>query len=362
MTGHPLKNGKTIISTQPIFQDTAIVTEGVPALVSAEDEDAALLEHQVRVVGLGDHGGRLDAVLTSLLESFSRSYVQQRIAGGDVQCNQRLVTKTSAKVAAGDVLEIVLRETAQGQAFKPQDIALEVVFEDDYLLVVNKPVGLVVHPAPGNWQSTLMNGLLHRYPLAVQLPRAGIVHRLDKDTSGLMVVAKTRAAMDALVQMIAARDLHREYLALTDRPWSGPLLRQVNSPIGRDPHNRVRMAVVDMGRDPGKQAKTDLLCQDSKPQGALVHCILHTGRTHQIRVHMASVGLPLLGDLLYGGAAKYGLHRQGLHAFRLSFEHPFTHKILAFAMDAPDDFRGAAREMGLRYNLPAPQDGAADNN
>ena len=319
--------------------------------------------HELQLVHVPNesHGQRLDLTLTQLLGSFSRSYVQQRIEAGDVRLGERLLTKASAKVAAGDLLQVALRETLQSQAFKPQDLPITVVYEDEHLLVLDKPAGLVVHPAPGNWQGTLLNALLFRDPGALNLPRAGIVHRLDKDTSGLMVVAKNRLTMDALVKMIAAREMHRQYLALSARPWTGPVLRQINSPIGRDPYNRIRMAVVDMGRHAGKQARTDLECLASSELGCVVQCTLHTGRTHQIRVHMASLSHPLLGDSIYGGTAGYGMDRQALHAFRLAFDHPIISRSFVFESHVPADFAQASQKMGLRYNAKAPRDGAMAN-
>jgi 23S rRNA pseudouridine1911/1915/1917 synthase len=192
------------------------------------------------------HGSRLDRALAGIVPEFSRNYLQQLIEAGVVRLGGLVVTKTSTKVKAGDELTIELRPTPQSQAFKPEAMALEIVFEDPYLLVINKPAGLVVHPAPGNWSGTLLNGLLAYDPQASFLPRAGIVHRLDKDTSGLMVVARQRKVMDQLVDLIAARNVHREYIALAHGAWQGARTRQVDAAIGRDPRNRLRMAVVDL--------------------------------------------------------------------------------------------------------------------
>jgi 23S rRNA pseudouridine1911/1915/1917 synthase len=227
---------------------------------------------------------------------------------------------------------------------------LDVVFEDKHLLVINKRAGLVVHPAPGNWSGTLLNGLLARDPGAGLLPRAGIVHRLDKDTSGLMVVARTRQTMDALVQMIAARQVSRQYLALGHRRWEGPEIRQVEAPVGRDPRNRLRMAVVDLTRNAGKSASTGIRLLQNCDRGCFVECTLQTGRTHQIRVHMASLGHPLVADVLYGGTQDAGLTRQALHAFRLAFSHPVTEQPLAFLAPLPDDMRVALQAWSLSYN------------
>jgi len=256
-------------------------------------------------------------------------------------------------VRAGASLAIELRATPQSQAFRPEAMDLRVVHEDEHLLVVDKPAGLVVHPAPGNWSGTLLNGLLARDAAAASLPRAGIVHRLDKDTSGLMVVARTRQAMDALVRLIAAREVSRQYLAMGHRAWSGPSPVTVEAPIGRDPRNRLRMAAVDLALTPGKSAATTFDVLDSVPAGCLVRASLHTGRTHQIRVHMAHLGHPLLGDLLYGGVVDAGLARQALHAFRLAFTHPMTGASLELRSPLPADLRAAVAAWGLRYNLDA---------
>jgi 23S rRNA pseudouridine1911/1915/1917 synthase len=207
-----------------------------------------------------------------------------------------------------------------------------------------------VHPAPGHWSGTLLNGLLALDPKAVLLPRAGIVHRLDRDTSGLMVVARTRAAMDAMVALIAAREVKRQYLAIGHKPWEGAAARQVDAPIGRDPRNRLRMAVVDLERHAGKTARTLIERLDSNAEGCAVRCTLETGRTHQIRVHMASIGHPLVGDTLYGGAPAAGLSRQALHAFRLAFVHPVTQEAMEFRSPPPPDLVQALQSWGLDYN------------
>lgn len=296
------------------------------------------------------HGQRLDRALVALAPEFSRSYLQQLVEAGAVTLNGKPAVKTSARVKAGDRGEIELRPTPQSQAFLPEPMALDVVYEDEHLCVINKPAGLVVHPAPGNWQGTLLNGLLARDAQARLLPRAGIVHRLDKDTSGLMVVARTRAAMDALVQLIAARDVSRQYVALAHRPWTGAARRQVDAAIGRDPRNRLRMAVVDLERQGGKAARTDFELLENAQDGCWVRCTLHTGRTHQIRVHMASIGHPLVADETYGGAPAAGLARQALHAFRLAFAHPMTGAPMAFVAPLPNDIRQALASWGLRYN------------
>lgn len=307
------------------------------------------------VVPVSMHGDRLDRALTVAAPEFSRSYLQQRIAADDVRLNGAVVTKASSKVRASDRIEIDLRPTPQSQAFLPEDMALDIVYEDDDLLVVNKPAGLVVHPAPGNWRGTLLNGLLARDPGAAMLPRAGIVHRLDKDTSGLMVVARTRRAMDALIKAIAARDVSRQYLALAHRPWVGHDEREIDSSIGRDPRNRLRMAIVDLARhQSGKTARTRFVLLDNAEEGCWLQCVLYTGRTHQIRVHLASIGHALVSDALYGGAPAAGMQRQALHAFRLAFAHPADGREMAFEVTPPADMLAALTDWGLAYNPPEP--------
>jgi 23S rRNA pseudouridine1911/1915/1917 synthase len=296
------------------------------------------------------HGQRLDRALAALVPEFSRSYLQQLIEAGAVELQGRTLTKASTTVRAGQEGRIELRPTPQSQAFRPEAMDIVTVHEDEHLRIIDKPAGLVVHPAPGHWSGTLLNGLLALDPKAVLLPRAGIVHRLDRDTSGLMVVARTRAAMDAMVALIAAREVKRQYLALGHKPWTGAAGHQVDAPIGRDPRNRLRMAVVDLERHPGKTARTLIERLDSNAQGCAVRCTLETGRTHQIRVHMASLGHPLVGDALYGGAAAAGLARQALHAFRLAFVHPVTQAPLEFRSSPPADLVEAFRTWGLDYN------------
>jgi 23S rRNA pseudouridine1911/1915/1917 synthase len=308
------------------------------------------VEQRQLLVDARSHGERLDRALAVLVPEFSRSYLQQLIDAQAVQLNGRVARKPAVRVHVGDAIILELRPTQQSQAFTAQSMPLDVVYEDVHLRVINKPAGLVVHPAPGNWSGTLLNGLLALDPAAATLPRAGIVHRLDKDTSGLMVVARTRACMDKLVALIAQRAVSRQYLALAHKPWGGVAQRTVDAPVGRDPRNRLRMAVVDLARDAGKVAKTDFECLDQVEQGCWLRCTLHTGRTHQIRVHAASLGHPLVADVLYGGAQAAGLTRQALHAFRLAFEHPMTGAAMEWHAPLPDDMRSALAQWGLRYN------------
>jgi len=334
-----LKNTETIISTPP----TTLDIEGAEW---AQEE----VETRILTFGPEHHQQRLDRVLVDLVPEFSRSYLQQLIDLGGVSVNDKPVGKASFKVKLTDRASIELRPTPQSQSFKAESMALEIVFQDEHLLVINKPAGLVVHPAPGNWSGTLMNGLLGLDARAFDLPRAGIVHRLDKDTSGLMVVARSRMVMDALVRAIAARDVKRQYLGLAHGVWRGAGSRRVDAAVGRDPANRLRMAVVDLNLHAGKIASTDFVCLANGDLGCLVHCTLHTGRTHQIRVHLASIAHPLVADVLYGGTTAAGMLRQALHAVRLAFEHPVTGQSLAFVAPLPRDFAAALDGWGLKYN------------
>jgi len=314
-----------------------------------EDAAAEVEWRQVSMVA-SQHGERLDRALADVVPEFSRSYLQQLIELGLVKLNDKAIQKASHRVKAGDSVSIELRPTPQSQAFRPEERPLNVVYEDAHILVIDKPAGLVVHPAPGNWSGTLLNGLLAYDKASVAIPRAGIVHRLDKDTSGLMVVARTRAVMEALVQAIAAREVSRQYLAVGHRPWVGAKTVCVDAPVGRDPRNRLRMAVVDLERTSGKTAKTDVVFLENADVGCFVRCILHTGRTHQIRVHMASLGHPLVADAVYGGVVVPCMSRQALHACRLALAHPVTGVPLVFEAQPPADFKGLLDAWGLRYN------------
>jgi len=287
------------------------------------------------------HGARLDKAVVAVVPEFSRSHLQTLIEGGHVWVGDRPVTTASRKVLAGQRIVVELVPTPQSQAFRPEPVPLSVVFEDEHLLVIDKPAGLVVHPAAGNWSGTVLNGLLARDSGAAALPRAGIVHRLDKDTSGLMVVGKTLQAVTALVRAIAAREVHREYLAIAHGVLS-PRRQRIDAPIGRDPQSRIRMAVVASG----KPATTDVELLSQADAFSGLRCTLHTGRTHQIRVHLASRGHPLVADAVYGGAQALGMRRQALHAARLELQHPMHGGLLSFRAPPPMDFDTAWQQLG----------------
>ena len=338
-----MKSTPTIISSDPLSAGLE------PGADEAGDTGP---ESEIRAfeVDARHHGQRLDRALAEMVPEFSRSYLQQLVEDGAVLLNGRPATRSAHRVKAGDRVQVELRPTPQSQAFVPEPIPIEIVHEDSHLLVINKPAGLVVHPAPGNWRGTLLNGLLARDPRAASLPRAGIVHRLDKDTSGLMVVARDRPTMEALVRLIAAREVSRQYVALAHRPWQGAPQREVQAAIGRDSAQRLRMTVVDLARESGRPAATLFELIANASHGCWVRATLRTGRTHQIRVHMAHLGHPLVGDALYGGAPAAGLSRQALHAYRLAFTHPATGAPLCFETRPPADLLAALSAWGLSYN------------
>lgn len=315
--------------------DRPLSAEGLDAEADDETPEQGAAEHREARVSAAQHGLRLDKLLVEMAGEFSRSHLQHLVEQGCVQLDGRIATTSSRKVQAGQHVVVELRPTAESQAFRPEPMSLDVRFEDEHLLVLHKPAGLVVHPAAGHWSGTLLNGLLAHHPGAAALPRAGIVHRLDKDTSGLMLVGKSLAGVTQLVRAIAAREVHREYLALAQGEILQPAsLASIEAPIGRDPHSRVKMAVVSSG----KPARTDVTLVATGLGCSAVRCRLHTGRTHQIRVHLASRGFPLVGDVLYGGRPALGLERQALHAFRLELRHPVNDAPLTFEAPPPADF------------------------
>ncbi len=280
-------------------------------------------------------GQRLDKLVVAHLDGFTRNQVQGLIEQGHVTVDGASA-KPGNKMRGGETIHITLpADESSDDIDDPagEDIPLSIVYEDDAIVVVNKPAGMVVHPAVGNEHGTLVNALLNRYPALAETERKGVVHRLDKDTSGLMVVGKTEAAIENLMAQFKARTVDKTYLAMTERPPRSPSGR-IDAPIARDPRQRKRMAVV---RD-GKPAVTefDIIERDLQGDRAVVRLELHTGRTHQIRVHMAFIGAPVVGDRVYGfRKQRIKLKRHFLHAAELAFDHPTTGERVTFEAPLP---------------------------
>lgn len=300
-------------------------------------------------VPLESAGARLDQVAAELFDSFSRSRLQQWIKSGDLLVDGKNY-RPKDKLLGGENLAINVVPEAEG-SWESEPIDLDITYEDDHILVINKPAGLVVHPAAGNYTGTLLNGLIHHVPSNENIPRAGIVHRLDKDTTGLMVVAKSLEAHNSLIQQLQARSVHREYQAITQGVMTGG--GTVDKPMGRHPQARTKMAVLGDhgGKSSGKDAITHYRVIERFPNHTHVRVKLETGRTHQIRVHMAYIGYSLVGDMVYGGRLKLPkgataeLHttlrnfkRQALHAGKLGLIHPKSEEYMEWQVPPPEDF------------------------
>lgn len=322
-----------------------------------EDDDPLAEDLGVRIVEVAQAGGRLDKVLADLAPDLSRGRIQTLMAGGLVSREGRPVTDASAKAAAG-LYQLLIPPPVAADP-QPEAIPLSVLFEDAHLIVIDKPAGMAAHPGPGTPGGTLVNALLHHCGDSLSgiggVARPGIVHRLDKDTSGVMVAAKTDAAHAGLSALFATHDIDRAYIAFT-RGAPTPAAGTIQTRIGRSANDRKKMAVLKTG---GREAITHYAVEQSfggaKPVAARVRCVLETGRTHQIRVHLASKGSPCLGDPVYGSSAPVtavrevieaaGLARQALHAAVLGFVHPVTGETLRFETPLPTDL--AALEAGL---------------
>jgi 23S rRNA pseudouridine1911/1915/1917 synthase len=295
-----------------------------------------------------EHGGRrLDQSLAELLPEYSRSRLAAWIDAERVRVNGNPGTR-KMKVWGGESVQIEPEVLPSETSPQAEDIALDIVFEDDDILVINKPAGLVTHPGAGNWEGTLLNALLHHTPGAAGLPRAGIVHRLDKDTSGLMVVAKTLQAQTQLVRDLQERTVKRIYWAVVHGNFDR-LSGDVNAAIGRHPTQRTKMAVVSDDKPTGKPALTHWSIKQAFEQATWVECRLATGRTHQIRVHMTHIGHPLVGDMVYRGRARAAgpvFHRQALHAVKLGLNHPMTGESMEWEAAPPEDFQALLVELG----------------
>ena len=300
-----------------------------------------------------DLGGlRLDQALQRMLPEHSRSRLQAWIKEGLVTLNGEASTSKS-KVWGGEKVLVHAKEKPEASAFIAQDIPLNIVYEDDHILVINKPAGMVVHPAAGNWDGTLLNAIMHHVPHAKDLPRAGIVHRLDKDTSGLLVVAKTLAAQTSLVRQLQARTVKREYRTIV---W-GQVWRngKIDQPIGRHSHSRTKMAINKMG----KPAVTSYEVLERFAVHTYMRCNLETGRTHQIRVHMQFLKAPIVGDSVYGYKGiiplramtqtlkdfVQGFDRQALHAIKLGLIHPATNESMEWQIELADDMKALLEAM-----------------
>lgn len=306
-------------------------------------------ESIINVVVPVDYAGlRLDQALARLLPDWSRSRLQSWITDKRVKLDNHFCM-AKQKVWGNEHIQILPSFEAAESAHVAEAIALDIVYEDEFLIIINKPAGMVVHPGNGNWQGTILNALLHHAPLLENVPRAGIVHRLDKDTSGLLAIAKTIESQTSLVRQLQKRTVKREYLALVlGEVEMGGI---VDAPIGRHPSQRTKMAVTTRG----KPARTHYKLLERLAGCSLLHCSLETGRTHQIRVHMHSIGHPLVGDSVYRGKPKNTIQeigclltefpRQALHAWQLTLIHPENSQAMHWRTELPDDLAGFVRRL-----------------
>lgn len=306
------------------------------------------------------HGKRLDAVLGGMIDSHSRSALRTLIDEGKVIVDGQVQTKASIKINAGQTIEVQMDEPESLEAL-PEDLPLNIVYQDDDLIVINKPINFVVHPGAGVKNGTVMNAMLYYFPQTATLARAGIVHRLDKDTSGLMVIALSQVAQHHLVKAISKHLVVREYEAIVEGEITAG--GTVDAPIGRDLHNRTKMAVMPEGM--GREAVTHYRVMERFRAHTRLKLRLETGRTHQIRVHMSSIHHPLLGDAQYGGRrikhiagaseqldqALNAYRHQALHASHIEFEHPVTHELLAFDAPIPDEMKNLLNLLREDYEL-----------
>ncbi len=295
------------------------------------------------LVGEDGEGLRIDAYINENIEEFSRSYLQKLIGDGNVRQDGTKVMKKNYRLKKGMILELTVPEPEKIQ-LEAQNINLSIIYEDEGLLVINKDKGMVVHPAPGNYDGTLVNALLYHCDSLSSINgviRPGIVHRIDKDTTGLLLVAKNDMVHKNLSEQLKDHSITRVYYALVEgiiKEKSGT----VDAPIGRDPSNRLKMAVVENG----KNAITHFEVLRSFKDTTLVKCKLETGRTHQIRVHMSYIGHPIVGDSSYGFKKKrHSFSRQALHAKKISFYHPVEKRTMTFTCPMPEDMKKLIEKM-----------------
>ncbi|MBO4576354.1 MAG: 23S rRNA pseudouridine(1911/1915/1917) synthase RluD [Neisseriaceae bacterium] len=333
---------------------------------SEDYSEVSSLADEIELIVDNQYAGlRLDACLAKMLPEYSRSRITDCIKKGFVSIDDK-VASPKTKVVGGEKIIFRLPEKVETANFAPENIPLNIIYEDDAILVIDKPANLVVHPAAGNWSGTLLNGLLHYCPALQTVPRAGIVHRLDKDTTGLMVVAKTVPAQTDLIRQLQERTVKRIYRAIANGvvPYDG----KIETQIGRNPHNRLKMAVVPFG---GKLAVTHVTVLERFATHSYIECALETGRTHQIRVHLREAKHPLAGDPLYGNprhacdeavkAAVQALNRQALHARELRLIHPVSGEEMSFKSELPADFKAVLAALRGEYIMEKPFSGSLKN-
>ncbi len=324
-----------------------------------EDVEELAQESEKKIefdVTLEEDGERVDKVLSIRNPDISRSRIKSLIEDGEVSADGEVITKPKQKLVLGQKIVLTIKSRPEDNPFTPTPMPLDIVYEDDSILVINKPAGLVVHPATGHWDDTLVNGLLAYDPVFSKLPRAGVVHRLDRETSGLMVVAKTEQAQLSLVRQLQERTVKREYWALTR--GKAPQDKIIEASIERDPRNPIKFVTGNSSR--AKHALTRIkLIQTTEQNGktySWVAARLQTGRTHQIRVHMESIGFPLIGDPVYrnrlpvpkpDGTKVSEFKRQALHASRLGLVHPVSGEVMEWFAEPPEDFRDLMDELGF---------------
>lgn len=337
------RSGKTSDTRSYPDEYLDFINHGVLMEGDQSENDVPEVSVETIVTDEKDAGIRLDILLSGRM-GLTRSFMQKLINDGSVTINSRSKVKPSLKIKPGQRISVSL-PPAQELEVIPEPVPFEVIYEDTDILVINKPSGIVVHPAPGNWHGTLVHGLLYRFPdigIFNNVIRPGIVHRLDAQTSGLMIIARNIKAMENLQLKFKNREIRKEYIALVKGKPSTPS-GILDLPIGRSTRNRMKMSV----RHEGKSSTTEYRVIWSTANSSLVLCNLLTGRTHQIRVHMKHIGCPLMGDTLYGSkrTSERSLNRIFLHSWKLEFTHPLTGENLSFTQRLPEELILFLREM-----------------